>query len=85
MPLVHYQSTFQSLWCRVYNIRLRHPEEDIIIYKDEPVSNFCRLCYHPDVAATYTFVLVAYLSIPLDMVFGSIDAPSIFCLLYELR
>ena len=40
MPLVHYQYALQSLWCRVYNIRLSHPDEDIITYKDDLVSNF---------------------------------------------
>ena len=51
IPPMHYQSTMQRLWHRVYNLRLKHPEEDIIIYKDDIVSAFRRLRYHPDVAA----------------------------------
>ena len=85
MPPVHYQSALQRLWQRVYNLGLNHPEEDIIIYKDDLVSAFHRIHYHPDVAAAYAFVLSAYLVIPVGMVFGSRDAPSLFCLLSKLR
>ena len=84
MPLVHYQSALQCLWRRVYNLCLNHPEECIIIYKEDLVSTFRRLHYHPDVAAACTFVLGAYLFIPAGMVFGSIDFPYLFCLLSKL-
>ena len=85
MPLVHYQYALQRLWRRLYNLHRNHPEEYIIIYKDDLVSAFRRLCYHPDVAAAYTFVLSAYLVILLGMVFGSRHYPSLFCLLSDLR
>ena len=85
MPPVHYQSALQRLWTRIYNLRVRHPDEDICIYKDDLVSAFRRLRYHPDVAAAYAFVLGDFLIIPIGMVFGSRDAPSFFCLVSELR
>ena len=81
---MHYQYALKCLCRRVYNLCLNHPEEDIIIYKDDPVSVFRRICYHPDVAAAYTFVLGAYLVIPVGMVFGSRYVSSIFCLLSEM-
>ena len=56
-----------------------------MIYKDYLVSAFYRLCCHLDVVSTYSFVLGACLVIPVGMVFGSKDAPSLFCLLSELR
>ena len=56
-----------------------------MIYKDDLASAFRRLCYHPDVAAAYAFVLRTYLAIPVRMFFGSRDASSLLCLLSELR
>ena len=85
MPPVYYQSVLQRLWRRVYNLCHNCQEEDIIIYKDDLVSTFRSICYHPDVAAAYSSVLGAILAIPVGMVFGSIDAPSLFCLLSDLR
>ena len=85
MPKVHYQTALRRLWQRIYNLRLDHPTDDIIIYKDDLVSAFRRLRYHPDVAAAYSFVLDDFLIIPIGMVFGARDAPSLFCLLSELR
>ena len=85
MPPVHYQSALQRLWRRVYNLCLNHPEENIIIYKDYLLSVFRRLCCRPDVAAVYSFILGAYLGIPVCMVFGFRDSPSLLCLPSELR
>ena len=85
MPWLHYQYSLRRLWHRVYNLRLSHPDEYIIIYKDNLVSAFRRLCYHPNVTAAYAFVLGAYLVIPVVMVFVSRDPPSLFCLISELR
>ena len=75
----------QRLWHRVYNPRFNHPEEDIIIYKDDLVSAFRRICYHLDVTAAYTFVIGVYLVLLVGMVFGSRDSPSLFCLISDLR
>lgn len=85
MPKVHYQTALKRLWQRVYNLRISHPDDDIIVYKDDLVSAFRRLQYHPDAAAAYAFVLGAFLIIPIGMVFGARDAPSLFCMLSELR
>ena len=60
-------------------------DEDIIILKDDPVSAFHRICYHPDVAAAYDFFLGAYLVIPVGMVFESRDPSYLFYPLSKLR
>ena len=85
MPPVYYQTALSRLWSRIYNLRIAHPSDDIIIYKDDLVSAFRRLRYHPDVAAAYSFVVDNFLLLPIGMVFGARDAPSLFCLLSELR
>ena len=84
MPPLQYQSAPQNLWCRIYNICLNHTDKDIMIYKYYLFSAFHRIHYHPDVAAAYVFFLGVYLSIPVGMVFGSRDAPSLLCLLSDL-
>ena len=85
MPPVNYQYALQRLWYRVYNLRLNHIEEDIIIYKDDLVSTLCRLHYHLEVAAANAFILSVYLVILVGMVIGSRESLSLFCLLSELR
>ena len=84
MPPVHYQSSRQRIWRRIYNLHINHPDKDIMIYKYDLVSDFCRLSCHPDVAAAYDFVLCTYLVIAVGMVFRSRDALSLFCLLSNL-
>ena len=49
-----------------------------MIYKDDLFTAFCRICFHPDIAAAYAFFLGSYLVIPIVMVFGSIDGSSLF-------
>ena len=85
MPPVYYQSALKRLWERVYNLRINHPHKDIIIYKDDLVSAFRSLRYHPDAALAYSYVLGKFLLIPIGMLFGARDAPSLSCLLSELR
>ena len=85
MPPVHYQSALQCLCSRVYHLRFRHPDKDIMIYKDDLVLSFRRLCCHPYFAAAYNFVLSAYLVIPVGMVFGFRYSPSLFCFLSKMR
>ena len=85
MPPVYYQSGLKRLWKRVYNLRINHPQEEIIVYKDDLVSAFRRLRYHPDAAAAYSYILGQFFVIPIGMVFGARDSPSFFCMLSELR
>ena len=82
---VYYQYALQHLWRMSYNLRLNHTEEDIIIYKDDLVSDFRRLWYHPDVAVAYAFIFGAYLVISVGIFFGSRDPPSLCCLLSKRR
>ena len=85
IPQMHYQYAHQHLWNRIYIICINHPDEDIIIYRDDLVSSFCRILYHPDVASSYDFFLSTYLVIPVGMIFGSRDATSLFYLLSDMR
>ena len=53
-------------------------DEDIMLYKDDLVSAFCRLRYQPDIMAEYDFILIAYLVILIGILFGSRDALYLF-------
>ena len=78
---VHYQYVLQRIWRRIYNICINHSDKDIMIYKDELVSNIRRIFNHPYVAAAYTFVLGTYLVMSVGMVFGYRTPPSLLCLI----
>ena len=54
-------------------------------YKDNLISSFYSIHYHPDVAAAYAFFLGAYLVISIGIVFWSRYASSLFYLLSNLK
>ena len=84
-PDVYYMSCLQRVWERAYNLRIRYPDDDIIVYKDDLVTAFRRVRYHPDLAAAHCFVLGNFLILPIGLVFGARDSPSWFTQISELR
>ena len=84
-PPVHYQTALARTWKRTYNLRLQHPNDDIIVYKDDLVAAFRRVRYHPDMSGTQCYVLTTFFVIPIGMQFGGRDAPSWFSQVSEIR
>ena len=60
---VLYQIVLRRLWTCVYNLRISHSYDGVIIYKDDLVSAFKALRYQPDVVPAYLFVLNSFLII----------------------
>ena len=85
VPTVFIRNCNQRIWTRIYNLRVQNPTLRIIIYKDDLVEAFRRVCYHPDIAATYSYVFCNFLVIPIGAIFGGRDSPGFFCMLSELR
>ena len=85
VPPVHYGSAIKRIWTRIYNLRIRRPNSEIIMYKDDIVAAFRRGKYHPDVAAAYAYVFLNWLVIPIGGLFGPRDTPGWFCMTSELR
>jgi len=53
VPKVFYGDANRSIWQRIYNLRLKSPDEEIILYKDDIVAAFRRGKYHQDIAVAY--------------------------------
>ena len=85
VPPVFYQAAQQRIWQRAYNLRIAAPEADIIVYKDDLVSAFRRVRYHPDVVSAYAYVLEELLLIPIGALFGPRNSPGWFSGTSELR
>ena len=84
-PDVFYQTTFKRALTRAFNLRISHPLEDIIAYKDDLVTAFRRVRYHPDACCAHSFVFEHSLIIPIGLVFGARDSPGLFCQVSEIR
>jgi len=85
VPSVHYGDANRRIWERIYNLRLRYPDDEIIIYKDDIVAAFRRGKYHPDIAVAYAYVFGSFLVIPIGGLFGPRDTPGWFCMTSEFR
>ena len=84
-PDTFYRDALQRILIRTYNNRISHPRRDIIKYKDDLVTAFKRVRYHPDISSAHAFVFSDFLIIPIGLVFGARDSPSWFCQVSELR
>ena len=84
-PTVHYGTAFARFLKFVYNLRIDNPDEDIILAADDISGAFRRLTYHPDMAVIFSTVFQQYLLIPVGMIFGSRDSPSLYMVPGELR
>ena len=82
---VFYQSAFRRVLTRVFNLRISHPLEDIIAYKDDLVTAFRRVRYHPDISCAHAFVFESFLILPIGLVFGARGSPAWFCQVSELQ
>ena len=84
-PTVWYQTALNRILVRTYNLRAANPYVDIIVYKDDLVTAFRRVRYHPDISPAHCFILGDYLILPIGMVFGARDSPGWFCQVSEIR
>ena len=84
-PFVFYQIAFQRALERAYNLRISHPLDDIITSKNDFLTAFRRVRYHPDASCAHSFVFKDHLILPVGLVFGARDSPGIFCQVSEIR
>jgi hypothetical protein len=84
-PPVYYATAFQRHLTYIWNLRISHPNEDILQYGDDITAAFRRVLYHPDIAVVFASVFMEYLIIPVGSIFGSRFGPSWWCILGELR
>jgi len=85
VPKVFYGDFNSRIWQRIYNLHLKSPDEEIILYKDDIVAAFRRGKYHPDIAVAYAYAFGSFLIIPIGGLFGPRDTPGWFCMTSELH
>jgi hypothetical protein len=85
IPPVYYATAFQRHLTYIWNLRISHPNEDILQYGDDVTAAFRRTLYHPDIAVVFAQVFMEYLIIPVGGIFGSRFGPAWWCILGELR
>ena len=84
-PAVHYGTAFMRFLTYIYNLRLDHPHEDILLSADDISAAFRRITYNPHAAVAFASVLGWFLIIPVGMIFGAKNSPSYYMKPGELR
>ena len=84
-PAVHLASAFMRHATRIWRLRIAHPKDDILQFKDDIDAAFHRCLYHPALAIVFAYVFMEFLIIPLGLIFGARNSPSWWCLLSEVR
>jgi len=84
-PPISYGLALQ--WCLtwIYNVRLDHPSEDILMLPDDISTAFHQLFYHPSMMPVFASIFKYFLCIPASMIFGSTNSPSYYMLSGDLR
>ena len=84
-PAVAYGTAFLRFLRYIYNLRIDHPSEDILLSADDISAAFRRVTYNPNAALAFASVLGWFLIIPVGMIFGAKNSPSYYMLPGELR
>ena len=84
-PPVYYGSAMERILTTIWNQRLDHPKEDILLHADDIDAAFRRVLYHPDLAIVFAAVFEEYLITPVGTIFGARNSPSWWCIPAELR
>jgi hypothetical protein len=77
-PPVFYGSALKRHLFAVWNLRIAHPDEDLLQHTDNIDSAFRQMLYHPELAVVFAYVFQELLIVPVGNIFGSQNAPSWF-------
>jgi len=84
-PPIHYGSAFPRYLTWLWNLRISFPSDDILQTTDDISAAFRRVLYHPDIAPAFASVWDQWLIIPVSLIFGARNSPSLYMLLGEAR
>jgi hypothetical protein len=84
-PRVFYGTALMRLLQLVWNLRISHPDEDILITADDISAAYRRVLYHPAMGVVFASVYNQYLIVPVGTIFGARNSPSLYMILGELR
>ena len=84
-PPVFYMTAFQRFLINIWRLRITHPEQDILLHRDDIDAAFRRILYAPDIAIAFAYVFGPYVIVPVGMVFGTRSAPLFFSMASDIR
>jgi len=84
-PAIYYATALHRHLTQVWNLRISHPDVDILQFVDDIQAAFHRILYHPDAMLAFASVFFEFLILPVGTIFGARNSPSFFCLLSEAR
>jgi len=69
-PKIEYGTAFQRHLKFIYNLRITHPHEDILLYSDDVSGAFRWPRLNPFIASAFSFLFFGTLYVPVGQVFG---------------
>ena len=69
-PPIEYGSKFFLHLCRIWNLRISYPDQDIYLWDDDVAGAFRQGKYNPEIASAFSFIISSTLWLPCGMVFG---------------
>lgn len=84
-PKVYYGNAFARVLEHIWNLRIDHPSEEILLHVDDIDAAFRRIVYHPDAALAFAYVFQEFIIAPVGQIFGARNAPSFWCVPAEVR
>ena len=84
-PPIFYGTAFMRYLTWIWNLRISYAREDIIQQVDDISAAFHRALYHPAMAVLFASVWENMLVIPVGIIFGARNSPSLYMLKGELR
>ena len=84
-PPVYYGTAFKTMLRWIWNLRIDHPREDILLATNDISAAFHRILYNCGMAVCFSVVFDKYLAVPTGNVFGGTNSASLYMLHGELR
>ena len=84
-PRVYYATALQRFLTWIWRLRMDHPDSEIYLSYDDISAAFHRVLYHPEIAKVYAMVFQEFLVIPVGLIFGAKNSPSLYMIPAEIR
>jgi len=84
-PPIYYGNALLTLLSWIWNLRIDHPFEDILIAANDISAAFHRILYNSAMAICFAVVFDRYLAVPVGNVFGAKNSASLYMTKGELR
>ena len=84
-PRVYYATALQRFLTWIWRLRMDHPQSEIYLSYDDISAAFHRVLYHPEIAKVYAMVFQEFLVIPVGLIFGAKNSPSLYMIPAEIR